>query len=655
MTTEKSLAISNLLELLKNKADMQNLIIPSPTKHKYVVGIDFGHGETSAAICELEWDKSAGQRFTEVTDIDIDRAARKKVIPSAICRSNGGIFIGDEAFEHTTDNQGIRVCFKQKPASSDGEPELLMGAYMEAVYNKIVENDDRLKPGNHVVYIARPSGWTDDESKAIYRHIALNAGIPLAGLTSESRAAIFYAKSPKVNFTNEINRGAIVFDLGSSTLDFTYLSDNDNPIDFGYDLGASIIDKAIYTRLIMKSEKMQEFIAKYPEYHDALLYKARKFKEEAYGRSENSKTSTGFTLESIISENDASYDEYGEIYVKLRISNLQELNDLVEDDVNYQANLRQALNDFKEYRINGKIVNGVFLTGGASRMNFIRPLIAEVMGLPIDKVKIDGDNPSLTISRGIALLGATDAMTAQLVSQLKADMPYLLDSEKMFSDLVAKLSDNLTNAAWDQVKSTCECWVWDGNGRDEDQLKTWLKRDLEQFQETNLREVIEDTVREFILSYGEVIRQRTNEIISRYAPGREISMTNNIGSVDMSSINKSLEYMSGTISDICNSITNTLAKVLWAALGAFLFGLFAVGYYIVKGIYNLLRDDRDIREDKADKLLKKKNKVISDVKNKLNTDLLQDRQFKDSLMSELNIYFTNLIDTNLQKVIIPIE
>lgn len=634
---------------------MANLIIPNKTKHKYVVGIDFGHGETSAAICELEWDKSAGQRLTEVNDIDIDRAARKKVIPSAICRANGGLYIGDEAFEHTTDNQGIRVCFKQKPSSFDGESELLMCAYMEAVYNKILENDDRLQPGNHVVYIARPSGWTDENAKEMYRQMALNAGIPLAGLTSESRAAIFYAKSPKVNFANEINRGAIVFDLGSSTLDFTYLSDSDNPIDFGYNLGASKIDGAIYTRLIMKSEEVQEFISKYPEYHDALLFKARKFKEEAYSRNEDSKTSNGFTLESVISENDASYEEYADTYVKLRINNLHELNDLVEEEVGYQAKLRQALNDFKENHIKGKKINGVFLTGGASRMNFIRSLVADVIGIPVEKVKIDGDNPSLTISRGIALLGATDAITDHLVSQLKANMPSLLNNEELFAELVSKLSENLADAAWNQVKSTCDRWVRNGSGTDEDQLKSWLEQDIKKFQQTKLHGVVEDTVRKFFVSQGEIIRKKINEIISRYAPGREISMTGNVDSVDMSSINKNIDKMSNTISTICDSITNILADVLWAALGIFLFGLFAVGYYIIKGIYNLYRDDRDIRKDKAEKLLDKRGDVISEVRFKLNTELSSNRQFKNSLMNSLSNYFTNLIDANLEKVIIPIE
>lgn len=67
---------------------MADLIIPNKIQHKYVVGIDFGHGETSAAICPIEWDKDAGLRETKILDIDLDIAARKKVITYPLAELN---------------------------------------------------------------------------------------------------------------------------------------------------------------------------------------------------------------------------------------------------------------------------------------------------------------------------------------------------------------------------------------------------------------------------------------------------------------------------------------------------------------------------------------------------------------------------------------
>lgn len=630
---------------------MANLIIPDKNKHTYVVGIDFGHGETSAAICPIEWDKDAGQRETKVEDIDLDCAARKKVITSAICHRGDSILIGEEAFEHTTDNNGIRLCFKQKPVSLEGEAENLMIDYMKAVYGRIRESRYELTDENHIVYIARPSGWVEEEAKELYRQMAIKAGIPLGGLTSESRAAIFYAKSPNVNFAKEISKGAIVFDLGSSTLDFTYLSDNVKPIDYGYNLGAAIIDTAILENMILKDEDAKEFVQKYPEYRDALKFKARKFKEDAYSRNEESKTIGGFPLANIISDEQESYDDYADIYIKLRIANLDELNNMISSSTNYMENLREAMKDFKETKIPGKTINGVFLTGGASRMNFIRPLISEAFGLSIDKVRIDNDNPSLTISRGIALLGATDAITSILVKELRLKLPSMINNEELLSNLRSSLADNITKEAWDVVDKSCSWWVKHGKTTDEDELKESIQKDLKFFQNNKVSSVVNNTLQQFVSESTEQIRKQMNEIISRYAPGREISSSGSVQIGELRAINDSLSDMSSTLSEICDSISNVLADILWAALGIFLWGIFCAPWYI----YKIFRSDKSKRQAKADKILEKKDEVTSQVSTKINTELQSNTAFKSSVTNSFSTYFTKLIDTNLQKVMIPIE
>lgn len=630
---------------------MANLIIPDKNKHQYVVGIDYGHGETSAAICPIEWGKEAGKRETNVLDIDLDIAARKKVITSAICHLEKGILIGDEAFEHMTDNNGIRVCFKKKPQSITGKDEKLMIDYMKAVYSRIREGHDELTDTNHIVYIARPSGWTDEDSKELYRQMAIQAGIPLGGLTSESRAAIFYAKSPSVNFSKEISQGAIVFDLGSSTLDFTYLSDKEKPIDFGYNLGASIIDNAILDELILKNDGVKDFVTKFPEYRDALKFKARKFKEDAYSRNEDSKTIGGFPLGNIISETEDSYDDFADTYVKLRVNNLAELNSMIEEKAHYMQELEKAMNDFKQTKIDGKPVFGVFLTGGASRMNFIRPLIAKVFDLPIDKVKIDNDNPSLTISRGIALLGSTDVITSVLVKSLKKELPSMINNEKMIVDLSGKLSENITSKAWKVVEDSCFYWVKKGKTTDEEELKKIVQDRLGHFKNYTVPTIVNDTVQQFIKTSTEDIRKKVNEIVSLYAPGREISSSGNVKIENLQAINESLSSMSSSISQICDSISNVIADILWAVLGGLLWGVFCLPYYAWK----IFRSDESKRQDKADKILEKQGQITANIEFDLLKKIRWNSAFKDSVTKSLNSYFTKIMETNLQQVIIPIE
>ena len=629
---------------------MANLIIPDKTTHQYVIGIDYGHGETSAAICPIEWGKEAGKRETNVLDIDLDIAARKKVITSAICHLEKGILIGDEAFEHMTDNNGIRVCFKKKPQSITGKDEKLMIDYMKAVYSRIREGHDELTDTNHIVYIARPSGWTDEDSKELYRQMAIQAGIPLGGLTSESRAAIFYAKTPSVNFSKEISQGAIVFDLGSSTLDFTYLSDKEKPIDFGYNLGASIIDNAILDEIILKDDSVNDFVTKFPEYRDALRFKARKFKEDAYSRNEDSKTIGGFPLGNIISETEDSYDDFADTYVKLRVNNLAELNSMIEEKAHYMQELEKAMNDFKQTKIDSKPVLGVFMTGGASRMNFIRPLIAKVFDLPIDKVKIDNDNPSLTISRGIALLGSTDAITTVLEKDLKKKLPSMINNEAMISDLSIKLSENITCKAWDTVEKACSYWVKFGKKTDEDELKEIVQRNLEDFKTATVPAIVNNTIQQFVKDSTEEIRKKTNEIIRLYAPGREISASGSVTIDNIQAINESLSSLSSTISNICDSISNVIGDILWAALGVFLWGVFCLPYYAWK----LLRSDESKRKDKVEKILEKKDEITSNIRSEIIRKLRWNSSFKDSVTQSLD-YCTKIMETNLEQVKIPIE
>ena len=60
---------------------------------------------------------------------------------------------------------------------------------MHEVYALIREKSGALfSDDNHLLYIATPSGW-DEKAKNLYGQMAAKAGLPIAGITSESRAA----------------------------------------------------------------------------------------------------------------------------------------------------------------------------------------------------------------------------------------------------------------------------------------------------------------------------------------------------------------------------------------------------------------------------------------------------------------------------------
>ena len=641
---------------------MAQLVKPDKNKHQYIIGIDFGHGETSAAISELEWNKSAGTSEQKVRDIDMDRNAKKKVIVSAICKTPDGRYhIGNEAFEPDNLIEGtqLSVCFKQAPKKMDGEREQLMIAYMKTVYERILSYEENLKSGNHIVYIARPSGWVEEETKELYRQMAIQAGIPLGGLTSESRAAIFYAMSPNVGFAKEVSQGAIVFDLGSSTLDFTYLSDKaENPIDYGYDLGASAIEQTIYTQLILPTEGVQEFVDTYPQYVDALRFKARLIKEEAYSKDAETRTSLKFSLDQVMSDECEDIEKYEDVDVKIKFKNIGELNRLIEESVNYLSRMKDAMIDYRDNHIHGKKVHGVFLTGGASRMNFIIPLITEVFNLLESQVKIDGDNPSLTISRGIASLGAADAATDVLVSELEKKIPSLVNTSDLQGPLILKLAETVSESSWKAVADACNNFkkVRLNQSMEMKDLENMIKQYLDAYKEHELPHVISTTFSKYLRETSENIRIELNKIISYYAPGREIRSVGMGNLSTGSAIGQELNKMADSIAEICaKNTTSTISKVLWAALGVFLWGVFAVLYYAVKGVINYFRSEESKRKDLCKKIEEKKEEIKRNVLEELFDKLSNNTEFTSVVSTNMEQYFNKLVRENIKSVRIPIE
>lgn len=636
---------------------MANLIVPKKGTHEYIVGIDFGHGETSAAICPIEWDKKAGVRLNAATDIDLNRAAREKVITSSICRvvNKDGelkLFIGKEAFEKVSNNAGIRLCFKQKPESIDGEAESLMTDFMRAVYRRILENCDALNEKNHVVYIARPSGWQDENAKELYRQMALKAGLPLAGLTSESRAAIYYAKN-QMGFANEISKGAIVFDLGSSTLDFTYLSSDNKPIDMGYDIGASKIDYAILKNKILTDDKIADFVNKHPEYHDALLFRARRFKETAYGRDPESRTIETISLASIIPESDNCCDEYLDTSCNIRVKNLAELNDCIEESIHYISEMKHATSDFKEKVIKGRKVNGVFMTGGASRMNFIRPMVAEVFGLPESKVKIDEDNPSLTISRGIAMLGATDATSYVMSTELKKEMSKYARDPKLIKELTNKISIAITSASWNTISDACKKWVKNGSSTDTDELKKYIEREMNLFK-PKVPNIMSSSTEAYLQDGLEEINRKMNEIIRQYDPSKEISAVGQV-QINNDGISNAVAQMSNVVDEIVKQ-TKDITDVIIEGIVNLIFSPVLI---VVKILDFFLGGDTD--EEKRQKIVNEKigkeNELVARQKiyTSVLSSLIENKKFKDNMSKAIVDYYTYMIDKNIEQVIIPIE
>ena len=519
---------------------------------EYVIGIDLGHGETSAAIAPMQWDKLDNQ-LEAVKDLEME--PNRKVIPSAITiTADGTAKIGTAAFSPDILKQAnVNVCFKKKPADINGDSEKLMIRFMKEVYRKIRENNGgMLTDSNHLVYIATPSGW-DKQAQNLYLEMARQAGIPMGGITKESRAAFVRAQhDPTANLGRNIEKGAIVFDMGSSTLDFTYHnSELTNMVDNGYDCGASFGEKSMFGELEKNNGAIREFRSKYPDLVDYLLFEVRRAKEEIYFDTTRKYKKT-INFEDFIDDEDLEDERF-----RLKFES-GELNQFLQDN-GYISSIREAMHDYLNNHIPGKNIYGVFLTGGASRMDFIKPLVSQCWNVPEDKIFRDQD-PSLTISQGVAEVARTDIRTADLDKDLKPlfakvngnavyDKFVEIFGDYLFSNIVEKIADVCVE--WHEIpaKSTLNYL----NGKISKSVK-------ETVAECTKR--VNEGVQRAIESETSELRQKVDAVVAAYtAQGSNITLPTIsefevMGNSSGINMNEVVKELSASIADKSSNLSN---------------------------------------------------------------------------------------------------
>lgn len=435
---------------------MRNFITPNKEVHRYIIGIDFGHGETSADICNIQWDDNFLQ-LEDPTPIEIFNG--QKATKSVLLVENGTdinneptstYYVGQQAIEKYLNkhrqkgaerlNQSRFYCyFKQIPSlmEENGTVEV-MKQFMRGIYSQIRKQRSELTDNNHIVYIACPSNdrkWTNEELKK-YAEIALDAGLPLAkiddnsiGIIRESRAAFIKARC-NPNSKYAIREGILLIDFGSSTVDLTYYSSLyvQKPEDGGDDCGAYHVEDEIYNHLIQDVYLARQCCEDSKSTSSAMKLGIRESKEKFY-------TFNAEELEIALSATKLSGGKVSGGIEKY----------YSDDDINkmlssYKSSIKKCFVDYRDNLLNNHPIKLIFLTGGASRMDFIKDIVCEVFNYQGDFYR--ETDPSLTISNGIALAGRADMRSSAMLRKLEAD-----------SSLSKDISTNVIDAAVSQMAS----------------------------------------------------------------------------------------------------------------------------------------------------------------------------------------------------------
>lgn len=387
-------------------------------KTEFIIGIDFGHGETSAAFYSLKNQDKA----------DLDILPGLKVVKSAVAileqEGQQTICVGDAAIANAPIAKDFQISFKKRPSEMNEVERKRMIAFMRGIYMSILDRYPDYKTRDHVVYIARPSQdclWKSEENA--YLKLAEDAGIPVAGIQKESRAAYFRARTqPDSKIDKQVKKGVLIVDFGSSTIDFTYLNGTiAAPIDDGCALGANEVERTLmnYAMLHPSDANMAEFAKRYgrdkeSSPYNQMLYRFREAKEIFYGKK-MPMFSVIFDYGLLTSSETSQMSGFGGVSFPR-----EEVNKILGkgQQGGYIERVRTAVETFKREKLKNNVVACVYLTGGASRMDFVREIFMDVFRLDDAHCPSDG-NPSVIVSQGVAHLSYADIKAAENEAELK--------------------------------------------------------------------------------------------------------------------------------------------------------------------------------------------------------------------------------------------
>lgn len=375
------------------------------------------------------------------------------------------------------------------------EYKISFGLFIENVFKSIIECNTIIheKPCNYRLYVACPSEWDNYQVEEYVRFIH-EKGIHCEEAVQESRAAYMSFRDTILgNTINDLELpGVLVIDFGSSTIDFTYFGGK-KTVNHGYQIGAHQVEETIFDYLCEKEptagdafNKLKaalngdELLAK-----TLLVFAIRNQKEQFYKDLAENEDATfaDISLKDLVipeketgiffSGSDSFGFDYGEgcdkakmegtdDYIKKKVNasvdlkNTEEVEDKNERPIldDYIKKVINAFVDFKNKEEVG-VINHVILTGGASKMPFVKELAKEIYNVhkysaeeiksgKKDTLHIDDDS-TFSISRGIAKYGTYRTLSEPIRKAIEDRLSATWRNEKWLNNELKGLTSSVTS------------------------------------------------------------------------------------------------------------------------------------------------------------------------------------------------------------------
>jgi cell division ATPase FtsA len=349
-----------------------------------IIGLDIGDGESSLAYLSTLEDHD----FTTPATIYTRTRTRERSIVTAMGRSavTGRRLIGEEAVSATGAVQ-FSVNFKHAPhLGALATPDSVL--FAEALLDEFFQ-ETGISKEECIVYIGHPTGWAKDSVEEYSAKFG-SLGIPVR-LIPESHSALIHVRDRRLT-GNPWHTTALIIDIGSSTTDCT-LVDDMVPYNLaaGSELGCQQIDRELADR-VTNGLMNKEFQAtlEMDGGRELLLLACRRVKEGYFAGKRPQLLMFGD--EPINPKFDSIVDQ---AFGWLRGI---EIAEIVNAPGGWRDRFRDLLVEVLA-QIRDRLPQLIILTGGGSRMSFVRDVVAEIFpGAEIE----DDLEPSFSVARGLA-------------------------------------------------------------------------------------------------------------------------------------------------------------------------------------------------------------------------------------------------------------
>lgn len=421
----------------------------------YLIGIDFGHGETTASFYNTE-----SCRTVERLHILDGNTLESCKVESAVCRNTE---TGEWQFARDIRDYALpdfTLHFKAPMNEITPKNKEAFAAFIKLVFEHILDNQSFLEydpltgERNFEIYVACPSGWgkKEDKTQILEYKKFISSIIPVDWIIKESDAAYFKFKA-KNDFSNS---SVLVVDIGSSTIDFTAYDVNvSKPSTDGKKHGASAVENLINKYFeehnvdfnAARQNAEPQCVANNLNWHNAVVHYIKGQKEDFYTNKFanldldllNRSICPGITGR-IFGADGYSFSQKQleeEILVPYRQTLLQDLNAEILRLKDEQIGIPQI----------------VVLTGGASRMPWLQKLVKDVFS---DSEVCRDNEPSYVVSDGIAYYAYAHYQLKPNVERVIANFWAEYDDNKLAELIWEQFNVSLRNKQLPKIKAICD-------------------------------------------------------------------------------------------------------------------------------------------------------------------------------------------------------